>query len=84
VKLDGVETINPSKLPNLAWTIKYDDIEFDKFKIEGINKGSGKVYNRDELFQTECKNIDLLKDADEIKSCGGVNIYISSNKVYQC
>ena len=71
--------LNPEKLPNLVWAIKYADIEFDEFKVKAINKDSERVYSKNELFGESCKNIELLNNIAEIKNCGGVNVYIKSS-----
>ena len=62
-----------------AWAVKFDELDFEKMKIESGDKSYSREYTKSEVEGVACKDIEFLGNPERIKECGGASVSIYTN-----
>ena len=64
-----------------VWCIKFNDITFNKFKVESGDKSYSVIHEKDDLYKFKQEyQEEYLADIERMKKCGGANVYIINEK----
>ena len=75
--LDGTVEFGDPKDNSKSWAIKFNNIYFNKYKVESEYKSYSVIHDKDDLFKFKQEyQEEFLADIERIKKCGGANVFI--------